>query len=647
MDDIEGLLAGASGKYFNYLAETGKGLILFNVLQVEKMTDGSDKKVLYRLRLEKKLNNTDMLQVMVRDKIYLPNQVKIILWDELKKDLFIQIVSKQAKGEFEGIENFAVEDVKVVIDLKFLVKRVENWFEERNARLPVKFGAKIDVKNYNGCSGGQMQAVKFALDEPFSYIWGAPGTGKTKYVLGNAVLNCFKTGKKVIITAPTNNAIEQALRCVIALFDKYGIDRKNILRLGMPSKGFVDEFPEVCGISGVSQRLIEIRKQRARLNEIKQFKKDESIIEEIKKELAENKGDGAYTAVKAILKNLEKDSAAKSKLFAEYEDDEAENIEVEIARLDAEIAEQENSVSDARIKKLKVIGATVDGYIGYCAPLDGEPKEFFADRIFLDEAGYCNLAKAATLFSSGAPVTFLGDHFQLPPVCEADNDFIETEENSEIFVWAQSALYLAELLTNGVRTAYDKYFRNLPPSFDAMPKINLDTTYRFGQNLLDVLSDKVYGTPMKSGGTDNIVIEVVDAPRRTPAEKKRENADEVRAIKNYLQTHLKELGNTAVLSPYKNQVAAIRKQCFRYLNENLFTVHGSQGREFDTVILSVSDTYDKYFTDSNNQRSNGRLIINTAVSRVKKRLVIVCDKAYWLTQKGQLLYEIIKNANEE
>ncbi|MDR3293625.1 MAG: DEAD/DEAH box helicase family protein [Clostridiales bacterium] len=646
MGDIEKLLVGASEKYFNYLAETGKGLILFNVLQAEKVTDGAGKKVLYRLRSEKKLGNTDMLQIMVRDKIYLPNHVKIIFWDELKKDLFIQVVNKQAKGELEGLEDFDTDDVKIVIDLKFLVKRVEDWFKKRDAALPIKADPILDVKNHNGCSKGQMRAVEFALTESFSYIWGAPGTGKTKYVLANAVLNCFKNGKRVIIVAPTNNAIEQALRYVIELFDKYGIDRKNILRLGMPSKGFADAFPEVCGISGVSQRLIEIRKQKARLGEIQQFKRDGNVIEEIKRELDKNSSDGAYAAVKAILKGLEKDHADKGKLYAEYADDEISEIEAELARLDSEIAEQENDVSDARIESLQVIGATVDGYIGYCAPIDGEPKELFADRIFLDEAGYCNLAKAATLFSGGTPVTFLGDHFQSPPVCEADNDFIESEENHEIFVWAQSALYLSELLTEGVEIAYGKYFRNLPPIFDSMPKINLDTTYRFGQNLLDVLSDKVYGTPMKSSGKNNIVIEVIDVPRRTLAERKRENADEVNAVKNYLQTHLAELGSTAVLSPYKNQTAAIRKQCFRYLNENIFTVHGSQGREFDTVILSVSDTYDKYFTDSNNRRSNGKLIINTAVSRVKKKLVIVCDKNYWLTQKGQLLYEIIKNAND-
>ncbi|MDR3318277.1 MAG: hypothetical protein LBS99_02455 [Clostridiales bacterium] len=646
MSEIEELLVGASEKYYNYLAETGKGLILFNVLQVEKVTDGAGKKVLYRFRLEKKLNNTEMLQAMVRGKIYLPNHVKIIFWDEIKKNLFIQVVNKQAKGEFEGIDGFDLDDIKVVIDLKFLVKRVEDWFKTREAKLPTRAEKTTNIQNYNGCSDGQMQAVRFALSESFSYIWGAPGTGKTKYVLANAVLNCYKNGKKVIIAAPTNNAIEQALRCVIYLFDKYGIDRKNILRLGMPSKAFADEFPEVCEISGVSQKLIEIRKQKARLTDMREFKSDENIIAELKKSLAENKGDGAYAAVKAILKGLEKDRAEKGKLYAGYETAETEDIEEEIARLDAEIDERESAGADGRIEKLSVIGCTLDGYIGYCSPTDGAVKTLFADRIFLDEAGYCNLAKTATLFSSGVPVTFIGDHFQLPPVCEAGDDLIETEEYQGVFTWAQSALYFAELITGGAESAYAEYYRKLPPSFEAMPKINLDTTYRFGQNLLDVLSSGVYGAPMKSGGKENIVIEVIDAPRRTPAEKKRENADEVTAVKNYLQTHLSELSNTAVLSPYKNQVAAIRKQCFRYLNENIFTVHGSQGREWNTVILSVSDTSDKYFTDSNNQRSNGRLIINTAVSRVKKKLVIVCDKNYWLTQKGQLLYEIIQNEGQ-
>ena len=81
-------------------------------------------------------------------------------------------------------------------------------------------------------------------------------------------------------------------------------------------------------------------------------------------------------------------------------------------------------------------------------------------------------------------------------------------------------------------------------------------------------------------------------------------------------------------------------------NQQILTVHGSQGREWHTVILSVVDTYDKWFTDSKNELSKGLNLINTAVSRAKKRLIIVGDLNYWHRQQGQLLQGLVAVATD-
>ena len=69
------------------------------------------------------------------------------------------------------------------------------------------------------------------------------------------------------------------------------------------------------------------------------------------------------------------------------------------------------------------------------------------------------------------------------------------------------------------------------------------------------------------------------------------------------------------------------------------TVHASQGREWDTVFLSIVDTSDMYFTNS--KWTGGLQIINTAVSRAKRRLIIACDKQFWTQQRGQLIRELV------
>ncbi|HFA47710.1 MAG TPA: hypothetical protein ENJ95_01685 [Bacteroidetes bacterium] len=45
--------------------------------------------------------------------------------------------------------------------------------------------------------------------------------------------------------------------------------------------------------------------------------------------------------------------------------------------------------------------------------------------------------------------------------------------------------------------------------------------------------------------------------------------------------------------------------------------------------------------DSTNQTSRGLNLINTAVSRAKKNLIIVCNQDFWMRQQGQLLKDLL------
>ena len=79
---------------------------------------------------------------------------------------------------------------------------------------------------------------------------------------------------------------------------------------------------------------------------------------------------------------------------------------------------------------------------------------------------------------------------------------------------------------------------------------------------------------------------------------------------------------------------AIRKALPSKFENNVMTIHSSQGREWDTVIISVcdNDTTNRdvklRFTSSLEPYS-GLNVINTAVSRAKKNLIIVCDYEFW------------------
>jgi hypothetical protein len=59
-----------------------------------------------------------------------------------------------------------------------------------------------------------------------------------------------------------------------------------------------------------------------------------------------------------------------------------------------------------------------------------------ADLVLIDEAPYSPLAKVLPLLTLHCPIAMLGDHHQLPPICECENDPIIRA------YWAKSALFL-------------------------------------------------------------------------------------------------------------------------------------------------------------------------------------------------------------
>ena len=127
---------------------------------------------------------------------------------------------------------------------------------------------------------------------------------------------------------------------------------------------------------------------------------------------------------------------------------------------------------------------------------------------------------------------------------------------------------------------------------------------------------------------------------------RRTSLNEVVAIRRYLTENAGRLGSYVILTPYRKQLDLLGK----YMPEerkdmNILTVHKSQGREWDTVILSVVDTRDMWFSDSKNRISRRLNVLNTAISRAKKRIVIACDRSYWIAQRGQLLSEIVRTCN--
>ncbi len=302
------------------------------------------------------------------------------------------------------------------------------------------------------------------------------------------------------------------------------------------------------------------------------------------------------------------------------------------------------SSTEERLSSVNVIACTLDGYIGRYTE-----SKLNVEHIFLDEAGYANIIKALTLFNHDKPITFLGDHKQLPPVCEINDLTIEKEEEfKNMFMWAQSAIYLESLFNNTRDSVLFDYLKNVELKFISLSRTLLNSTFRFGENLAVILGRHVYDSSFKSENPEGETKILYINAKKKEELRSRLSSNEVESIKKLVEI-LKSKGRDefVILTPYKKQVKLLGTHLPQERNDlKILTVHGSQGREWETVILSVVDTSDMWFVDSTQKLSNGLNLVNTAVSRAKKELIIVCDKDFWEGQKNQLITDLITDGKE-
>ena len=153
----------------------------------------------------------------------------------------------------------------------------------------------------------------------------------------------------------------------------------------------------------------------------------------------------------------------------------------------------------------------------------------------------------------------------------------------------------------------------------------------------------MYHSGFSGKGSHHTKITVINAPRSTDDKVFAVSNTESDAIQSYLLDH-PEIDNCAIITPYKKQIFNISQK----LGNNRFgisTIHASQGREWDTVIISVVESAGKFFMDSNNKETDGLKIINTAISRAKKEIIFVLDYARWKNHPNQLLSAIVNNSD--
>lgn len=750
-------ISRSAKNYYEYLTEHDKSLKKTEILSATKIDDYT-----CEIFTRDKITNFDCIDSIECNNTRIP----------LEKYKTISIRSRAVilSSSPSYISKIIESDKRYLVDnYRKCVLNIKKKFENvTTINLPRKNSCIIfNKKDFPDVhfTAVQLNAIKNIFSSPLSYVWGGAGSGKTKYVLSYSVLNYLLSEKKILLTAPTHIALENALTSIIEIAKRYGVSTSKILRLGFPSQEFADKYPECCENTLFKKIQDDLIKKRQNLvdclhrmkwldkfkfikGELQQYNELDIIYDKLIRErdelyilsqLQSNQIEIMFDGLKFKEKELahlnnksnrlynklfysEKLKEQKSNLVAEldaartqYEDckhslskieDKLKTLSNEIEQLSLDKQLLSKSIADNLFSGIRELFDVSDFTIlsDQISEYETRYKEFIdcfkrdyndvdfssaellfnsienlskeisrnfdenkkhnneillyactldklasvdelppLSHVFLDEACYSPIAKVAQLYFLNCPVTFLGDHMQLPPVCEINEDILLASRTENLCLWAQSGIYSPNLFDRSIQTINKDYLCNskLLPSCLSLSELN--QTHRFGKSVADVLDLFVYKNNFESVSSGNTTIRYMHATKDKNS-KSRISPEEINVIKKYITQN--KLTNFAILTPYKDQVKALREAIPADECNEILTIHKSQGQEWDIVFLSVVDTKDCFFTDISNQVSRGKEVLNTAISRAKKELIIVCDADYWKQLDGQLISALI-NVGEE
>lgn len=147
------------------------------------------------------------------------------------------------------------------------------------------------------------------------------------------------------------------------------------------------------------------------------------------------------------------------------------------------------------------------------------------------------------------------------------------------------------------------------------PSTLLREHYRCHPKIIQFCNHRFYGGELIAMTKDSGEKDVLQVIRTVKGNHAREhfNQREIDVIVQKVMPLCEDKGSVGIITPYRTQAEAIN----RVLGKDIAsTVHKYQGRECDTIIMSMVDNLPTSFSDDKN-------LLNVAISRAKSQLYIV------------------------
>ena len=232
-------------------------------------------------------------------------------------------------------------------------------------------------------------------------------------------------------------------------------------------------------------------------------------------------------------------------------------------------------------------------------------KDMVFDYVIMDEASQVDIKTGALALSCAMNAVIVGDDKQLPNV-------VSQEE-----ALALQAIQLTYKVDDRYNEVTHSFLQSCVEAFKDIPVTLLREHYRCHPKIIEFCNQHFYNGELVAMTVDNAednVLQVVQTVEGNHA-RGHFNQREIDVIVQEVLPQYADSGSIGIITPYRQQADEINKALGKDIAS---TVHKYQGRECDTIIMSMVDNEPTEFSDDPN-------LLNVAISRAKTHLYVVTN----------------------
>lgn len=225
------------------------------------------------------------------------------------------------------------------------------------------------------------------------------------------------------------------------------------------------------------------------------------------------------------------------------------------------------------------------------------------DYVIMDEASQVSIETGALALTCARNAVIVGDTMQLPNVV-TEEDRVKLD-----------GIFAEYKVAPGFNSAKYSFLHSVCAILPNVQQTLLREHYRCHPTIINFCNQRFYGGRLLIMTEDHGEKDVMMAIKTVPGHHARGhyNQREIDVVKNELLPRLNDHADIGIITPYNDQVGEFNRQV---PSVEAATIHKYQGREKDTIIMSVVDDQITEFSDDAN-------MINVAISRAKKQFCLV------------------------